>query len=128
MWLYFFHQGIGIEVLIMLLPVVILKSFSTFTLISSIPLILFIVIKAYCWLTMLSLYKVEKNESQKINFGKQWILNSLFIMQPSVRLTIPALEENTQISIPYEQLRWRLHHELFSSWLSYECLHLNVKW
>lgn len=105
MWLYFFHQGIGIEVLIMLLPVVILKSFSTFTLISSIPLILFIVIKAYCWLTMLSLYKVEKNESQKINFGKQWILNSLFIMQPSVRLTIPAFQENTQISIPYEQLR-----------------------
>lgn len=52
---------------------------------------------------MFSLYKVEKVQTQKINFGKQWILNSLFIMQPSTRLTIP--EESTAISIPYEPLR-----------------------
>jgi hypothetical protein len=100
MWLYFFHQGIGIEVLIMLLPVVILKSFSALSMLSSLPLIIFIIVKGYCWMVMISLYKFEKKEEQRLIFGKQWIVNSLVAMQPTVRLTIPEPSD-----ILYEQLQ-----------------------
>lgn len=108
MWLYFIHQGIGIEVIIMLIPFVILKSLIKFTIVLAIPLIVLILIKMYLWFIMISIYKIEKNIEQKVNFGKQWILNSLLIMQPSVRLTIPREEENEPtlpISVSYEQFR-----------------------
>lgn len=85
----------------MLLPVVILKSFGSLSLLSSIPLVIFIAIKGYCWLAMISLYRFERKEEKRLNYNKQWIINSIVCMQPTVRLTIP--EATTDIE--YEQLR-----------------------
>jgi hypothetical protein len=104
MWLYLFHQFLGVEVLIMLLPVIVLKSFSGLSLLGLIPLLIFIAIKFYCWLAMIALFKAEKVEEQKIIFGKQWIINSLMSMPPSVRLTIPETTETTATTSPYQQL------------------------
>jgi hypothetical protein len=101
MWFYFFHQGIGIEILIILMPVIAAKSVNTMCILSTIPLVIFIVIKCYCWLAMVSLYKLEKIEERRVQFGKQWIINSLMTMQPGVRLTIPAHEND---NVPYERL------------------------
>lgn len=84
----------------MLLPVVILKSFSALSLLSSIPLVIFIAVKGYCWIVMISLYKFEQKEEQRLIFRKQWILNSLISMRSTVRLTIPEPSE-----ISYEQFR-----------------------
>lgn len=99
MWFYFFHQGIGIEILIILLPVIAAKSVSTMCIFSTIPLVIFITIKCYCWLAMVSLYKLETREERRLQFGKQWIINSLMTMQPGVRLTIPYHE-----NVPYERI------------------------
>lgn len=83
----------------MLLPVVILKSFSSLSVLSSVPIVIFIITKGYCWLVMISLYKYERKEELGLIGRKQWIINSLLCMQPSVRLTIPEPG-----GISYEQL------------------------
>lgn len=98
MWFYFFHQGIGIEILIILLPVIAAKAVNTMYIFSTIPLVIFIAIKCYCWLAMVSLYKLELSEDRRMQFGKQWIINSLMTMQPGVRLTIPD-----DGNVPYER-------------------------
>ncbi|KAG5678715.1 hypothetical protein PVAND_008363 [Polypedilum vanderplanki] len=85
-WLYLFHQGIGIEILIILLPIVALKSAY---ILSLLPILTFAIIKCYCWIVMVSLYKLERTEERKIQFGKQWIINTLMTMEPNIRLTIP---------------------------------------
>jgi hypothetical protein len=90
MWFYFVHQGIYIEVLIVLLPVIIMKTFAGIQFLTTIPLIIFIVIKCYCWLAMISLYKLDRANERRIEFGKQWIINSLMTMQPHIRLTVPV--------------------------------------
>jgi hypothetical protein len=104
MWLYFFHQFLGVEVLIMLLPVVVLKSFSGLSLLSTIPLLIFIVIKFYCWLAMISLYRAEKREEDRIIFGKHYFQNVLLAMTPNTRLTMPQSPGiTTTATMPYEQ-------------------------
>jgi hypothetical protein len=94
MWLYLLHQGIGIEVLIILTPIMALKFSSV---VSTLPLLMFALIKSYCWIVMVSLYRFERVEERRLQFGKQWIINTLMTMHPSVRLTIPN-------DTPYEQL------------------------
>jgi hypothetical protein len=53
---------------------------------------------------MISLYRAEKREEDRIIFGKHYFQNVLLAMTPNTRLTMPQSPEiATTATMPYEQ-------------------------
>lgn len=54
-----------------------------------IPVIIYLIVKAYSWIVVVSEFRLRNDEEKKRQFASQWIHNTI-LASPNIRLTLPV--------------------------------------
>lgn len=100
--LWLIHQGIAIELLSFVIGRLFwTEQMNSLLALSLVPAITFYLLKIYSWIVIIYVYRLYRAEERKIQFGSQWIRNTLLSL-PNARLTLPGPTLDTVQS--YERL------------------------